>query len=327
MIKVAQPGPGISIVIPVYNSEETLLPLYERLAAVMADQQIPFEIVFVNDGSDDRSWDLIASIAQGHESVTGILMMRNYGQHNALLCGIRAARRSVIVTMDDDLQNPPEEIPKLLAKLDAGFDVVYGVPERLQHGLARGLASQATKVALQNAMGAESAANVSAFRAFRTELRNAFGNYSSPYVCIDVLLTWATKRFGSVRVRHDERVAGRSNYTFGRLVAHAMNMITGYSSLPLQMASITGFLLAAFGFVILAVVLIQYLLNPGAPPGFPFLASIIAIFSGAQLFALGIMGEYIGRIHLRMMDRPSYTVQTTTQAQIIEAGADEKRAV
>jgi glycosyltransferase involved in cell wall biosynthesis len=323
MIKHEEPGPGISVVIPVYNSEKTLIPLYERLAAAMRDHQMPFEVLFVDDGSADRSWDVIARIAQDHEWVTGIRMMRNYGQHNALLCGIRAARRSTVVTMDDDLQNPPEEIPKLLARLEEGYEVVYGVPERQQHGFARGLASRATKLALQNAMGAESAGNVSAFRAFRIELRQGFETYSSPFVCIDVLLTWATRRFGSVRVRHEERAAGRSNYTFGRLVAHAMNMMTGYSTLPLQMASISGFVLTAFGLIILIVVLIRYFTAPETPPGFPFLAAIIAIFSGAQLFALGIMGEYIARIHLRMMDRPSYTVRSMTRAQVIAAGLDE----
>jgi glycosyltransferase involved in cell wall biosynthesis len=318
---------GISVVVPVYNSEKTLPLLYERLAAAMAAIRVPFDIIFVDDGSADRSWDVISSIARDHRAATGIRMMRNYGQHNALLCGIRAARRSIIVTMDDDLQNPPEEIPKLLAKLEEGFHVVYGVPERLQHGFARDLASRVTKLALQNAMGAESAANVSAFRAFRTELRNAFWAYNSPYVCIDVLLTWATRRFGSAKVRHDERAAGRSNYTFGRLFAHAMNMMTGYSTLPLQMASISGFILTAFGFVILIVVIVRYFASPEVPPGFPFLASIVAIFSGAQLFALGIMGEYIARIHLRMMDRPSYTVQITTHEDPFAPQVNEQRTL
>ena len=136
-------------------------------------------------------------------------MSRNYGQHNALLCGIRAARYPIIVTLDDDLQNPPEEIDKLIAALDDGADVVYGTPENEQHGFLRDQSSRITKLALQSAMGAETARNVSAFRAFRTRLRDAFATYRGPYVSIDVLLTWGTTRFSHITVRHEPRAIGR----------------------------------------------------------------------------------------------------------------------
>lgn len=315
----AAAGTGLSVVIPVYNSEQTLAPLYARLRAVLEPAGMPFEVIFVDDGSADRSWEAVLSLARAHAEVRGYRMMRNYGQHNALLCGIREARYPLLVTMDDDLQNPPEEIPRVLARLDDGYDVVYGVPQKERHGLWRDVASQLTKLALQNAMGAETARNISAFRAFRTELRKAFAGYNSPYVSIDVLLTWGTRRFGMVRVRHDTRAAGVSNYTFRKLIAHAMNMMTGFSTLPLQLASVGGFVFTLFGAVILALVVVRYFLSPDVPPGFPFLASVIAIFSGAQMLALGILGEYIARIHLRTMDRPTYTVQRTAR-DLMEGG-------
>jgi len=235
--------------------------------------------------------------------------MRNYGQHNALLCGIRVARGATIVTMDDDLQHPPEEIPKLLATLEEGFDVVYGYPEHQPHGMLRGLASEMTKLALQNSMGAETARRVSAFRAFRTRARDAFADYHSPFVSIDVVLTWATTRFTAIRVRHDPRLSGPSNYTLYKLFTHAMNMITGFSTLPLQLANLLGFFCTAFGGVLLVFVLARYFLYGTSVPGFTFLASALAIFSGAQLFALGIIGEYLARMHFRMMERPTYTVR------------------
>ena len=235
--------------------------------------------------------------------------MRNYGQHNALLCGIRAARYDVIVTMDDDLQHPPEEIPKLLAKLAEGYDVVYGAPRELPHGLLRNLASTMTKMALQGAVGAETARRISAFRAFRTELREAFRTFSGPYVSIDVLLTWGTTRFTHVFVRHEPRMIGESNYTFRKLLTHALNMMTGFSTLPLQVASLIGFAIMVFGVFILALVVVRYLVDNSGAAGFPFLASIIALFSGAQLFALGVIGEYLARMHFRLMDRPSYTIR------------------
>ena len=302
-------APTISVVVPVYNGEASLPALVERLEPVLRAEAARFELILVNDGSRDGSWKAIEALVARHGWVRGIDMLRNYGQHNALLCGIRAARHELVVTMDDDLQHPPEELPRLLGRLGPDCDVVYGPPEKEQHGFLRDLASQLTKLALQKSMGAENARSVSALRAFRTRLREAFAEYRSQHVSIDVLLTWGTTRFAAVRVRHDERRFGQSNYTYRKLVAHALNMVTGFSTLPLRLASWIGFLFTLFGLGVLAFVLASYLLHGSPVAGFPFLASIIAIFSGAQLFALGIIGEYLSRMHFRMMDRPSYAVR------------------
>src|ERR1700704_3259953 len=155
----------VSVVVPVYNSEDSLQELVDRVAKVLGSREREYELVLVNDGSRDRSWELICDLAHRHRWVSGINLMRNFGQHNALLCGIRVARYEVIVTIDDDLQNPPEEIPALLEKLAEGFDVVYGTPRKETHGLLRDLASRITKITLQKAMGSETARSVSAFRA------------------------------------------------------------------------------------------------------------------------------------------------------------------
>lgn len=302
---------SLSIVVPVYNSEDSLPLLVERLQPVLAAHSS--EIILVNDDSRDRSWDVIQRLAATYDNVRGINLMRNYGQHSALLCGIRAAQYDVIITLDDDLQNPPEEIPRLLDKLDEGYDVVYGTPMHEQHGFLRDMASQVTKLALQSAMGAKTARSVSAFRVFRTPVRDAFAQFQGPYVSIDVLLTWGTSRFAAIPVEHHPRQIGRSNYTLRKLIIHTVNMATGFSTLPLQLASMIGFALTIFGIVILIYVLIvRYLILGSAVPGFPFLASIIALFSGAQLFALGIIGEYLARMHFRLMDRPSYNIRSKT---------------
>jgi undecaprenyl-phosphate 4-deoxy-4-formamido-L-arabinose transferase len=314
-----------TVVIPVYNSAEILPVLVERLAAAMTALAAPFEVILVNDGSSDDSWDVVLRLARERPWLHGINMMRNYGQHNALLCGLRAARHEIIVTMDDDLQHPPEEIVKLTAKLHEGYDVVYGVPEAEQHGLWRDLASQATKIALQSAMGAKIARNVSAFRVFRTQLRDAFREYRGPFVSIDVLLTWSTTRFSAVRVRHDPRHSGASTYTFRKLIIHALNMLTGFSTLPLQVASVVGFTFTLVGVGALAFVLARYFMTDDSVPGFPFLASTIAIFSGAQLFAIGIIGEYLARMYFRTMERPTYAVRDSTWAEGAEN--DERRAM
>jgi glycosyltransferase involved in cell wall biosynthesis len=305
-------SPGLSVIVPVYKSAEVLPALIERLGPMLRSLKTPFEVVLVNDGSPDQSWDVVCALASQHDWVRGICLMRNYGQHNALLCGIRGARHGIIVTIDDDLQNPPEEIPGLLADLERGFDVVYGAPEQETHGLWRNLASVFTKMALQNAMGATTARYVSAFRAFRTHLRDAFSDYHSPFVSIDVLLTWGTTRFTFRKVKHNPRYAGASNYTMFKLITHALNMVTGFSTLPLQIASLLGFLCTLFGLAILVLVVGRYFIQGTVVPGFTFLASIIAVFSGVQLFAIGIIGEYLARMHFRMMERPTYAVRAVS---------------
>jgi undecaprenyl-phosphate 4-deoxy-4-formamido-L-arabinose transferase len=244
-------------------------------------------------------------------------LKRNFGQHNAILCGLRLARYNVSVTMDDDLQNPPEEIPKLLAELASGFDVVYGVPLNQQHGLGRNIASKITKITLSSAMGASAARNASAFRAIRTSLRDGFVSYQGPWVFLDALLTWSTNRFGSVQVKHEPRKQGQSGYSLRRLLKHGMNMMTGFSALPLQIASLIGFTFTIIGFAILVYIVTRYFVNGHNVPGFAFLASMIAIFSGAQMFAIGIIGEYLARMHFRSMGQPAATIR-----EILEHGRE-----
>lgn len=308
----------LSVVIPVYNSALSLATLVERLQPILEQYCDGYEIILVNDGSRDNSWVEIIRLCERFSFVWGIDMMRNYGQHNAVLCGIRAANYDVIVTMDDDLQNPPEEIHRLLDKLSEGYDVVYGTPEKEQHGLWRDLASQVTKLVLQSAVGAETARKVSPFRAFRSHIRAAFATYQSSFVSIDVLLTWGTTRFTAVTVRHDPRRLSASNYTLRKLSVHALNMMTGFSTLPLQVASLIGVAFSLFGLIVLLYVIGRYLIQGSIVPGFPFLASLIALFSGAQLFALGIIGEYLARMHFRTLEKPPYVVRSVTRTEIYE---------
>jgi glycosyltransferase involved in cell wall biosynthesis len=311
---------GISVVVPAYNSELSLHELTRRLQQVLEAATREYELILVDDASRDGTWQLIQELVHADSRVRGVHLMRNYGQHNALLCGIRLARHELIVTMDDDLQHPPEEIPKLLKQLRPDTDVVYGTPASEQHGLWRDVATQVTKFALQSSMGAPIARRAGAFRLFRTQLRDAFAGYDGPYVSIDVLLTWATTRFDAVEVRHEPRRLGISNYTFRKLVVHALNMLTGFSTWPLQLASLTGFFFTAVGTAALLFVVIRYLIQGGVVPGFSFLASMIAIFSGAQLFALGIIGEYLARMHARTIQRPVYAVREIAEHAGSNAG-------
>ena len=302
---------SISVVIPVYNSGLILSSLVGRLIPALKKISDTFEILLVNDGSYDNSWQIVSELTKKSRKIIGIDLMRNYGQHNALLCGIRTAKNDIVITMDDDLQHPPEEIHKLVEKLLEGFDVVYGIPLKQVHEPWRNFFSWFTKTVLSKMLGIKGIKTISAFRAIKTDLRKAFINFDSPNILIDALLTWGTNNFGTVEVNEDKRSAGRSNYTFIKLFQMAMLVLTGFSTIPLRIASAIGFFFTLFGGGVLIYVIIRAV-QEGSIPGFPFLASIISIFSGVQLFTLGIFGEYLARIFNRSMDHPAYVIGKTT---------------
>jgi undecaprenyl-phosphate 4-deoxy-4-formamido-L-arabinose transferase len=302
---------SISVVIPVYNSQDTLDELLDRLARTLPTLTDEFEVVLVNDGSRDGSWETILSLSQKYTWVRGLNLMRNYGQHNAVLCGVRQVKYPTLITMDDDLQHPPEEIHKLLEKLDEGYDVVYGIPLKQTHSWWRNIISVLIRRLLAKIMGVSSIRDFASFRAFRTSLRNAFANYQNPNVILDVLLSWGTARFANAIVNETPRTTGHSNYNFIKLVQYTLVVLTGFSTVPLRFTSMLGFIFTFVGIAIFLYIVAIYFLF-GSIPGFPFLASIIAIFSGTQMFALGIIGEYLARIFDRSMDRPPYVIGETT---------------
>ena len=305
---------SISIVVPVYNAESTLPTLVERLQAVLDSLSLPYEVLLINDGSRDSSWEVILELVNQYPFVRGINLMRNYGQHNAILCGIRSAHNEVIITMDDDLQHPPEEIPNFLNKLAEGYDVVYGIPRKLPHVWWRNLTSLVAKRLLSMIIGLKTVREIGSYRALRTDLRRAFENYRNPGIIIDALLAWGTTRFASIPVDEAPREQGASNYNFFKLLSLVFLILTGYSTMPLRVASLLGFGLTAFGLVTFFYVIIVSI-TQGSLPGFPFLASVILLFSGTQLFALGIFGEYLARIFDRSMDRPAYMIDTETSSR------------
>jgi len=313
----------LSVVVPVYNSQDTLRILVEGISRVLDNQKLEHEIILVNDGSQDDSWRIIESLIPNYPCIRAFNLMRNYGQHNALLCGIRHANNDIIVTLDDDLQHPPEEIPKLLSKLDEGYDVVYGAPETEKHSFWRNVTSKLMKYILRKAMKVSSAQNISAFRAFRTKIREAFTDYKGTFVSIDVLLSWGTTKFSSVTVKHNKQMLGKSRYTLKKLMNHAFTLITGFSILPLQVSSLVGFLSIIFGIIVLVYVVVKYIESGGVVPGFTFLASTLAIFSGVQLFAIGMIGEYLGRLFTRSLDFPTYTIRSTTSGEAAQSRLDE----
>jgi undecaprenyl-phosphate 4-deoxy-4-formamido-L-arabinose transferase len=312
----------VSVVVPCFRSRDTLKSLVDGLEQTLSAREGRFEIVLVVDGSPDDTGAIAVGLAQTRPNLRVLLLSRNYGQHNALLAGVRAARYDIVVTMDDDLQHPPSEVPALLLPLaDAAIDLVYGVPEKEEHGVLRSSGSRAIKAALA-ASGVPNARQVSAFRAFRTSLRDAFETVQDAAVNLDVLLAWATTSVVSVKVQMDRRTQGRSSYSPTRLVRHAFNMITGYSDTPLRLVSYLGFTCALLGVVLLGVVVYGYATGRTTVAGFTTVASMVALFSGAQMLSIGILGEYIGRLHFRSMGRPTYVVAHEIDSDAVSDGAD-----
>jgi undecaprenyl-phosphate 4-deoxy-4-formamido-L-arabinose transferase len=299
------PDPDVSVVVPVYRSEATLRPLLERLCSVLKGAGEDFEVVFVDDGSDDSSWQVLEQLQGEDPCVVAIQLMRNYGQHNALMAGFRRARGRVVVTMDDDLQHPPEEVPKLLGALRGrGLDLVYGSYDEKRHRPWRNLGSALVTGFYRRVFRCD--VTITSFRAIRRELLATIFPYNLNFTFIDGLLAWNTRRIGEVPVAHQPRAHGRSGYSLWKLALLAMNLFTNFSLLPLQLVSGCGVLTAGLGLLTALYYLVQYFRDNILVPGYASIIIAILVLGGAQLLALGIMGEYLGRLHLNVNRKPQY---------------------
>lgn len=303
----------ISIVVPVYESAETLSDLVGRLISTLNTTSNSYELILVDDASNDDSWHVISKLAATHTGlIKGIQLMRNYGQHNALMCGFRHVRGSIVVTLDDDLQNPPEEIHQLLVTLaETQSDVVYGLPRKRQDSNWRKYASLPIQFFIQKSIGLPGP--VSAFRAMQRSVVDGILRYQLNYTFIDGLIAWNTTRISFVTVEHHDRSYGRSGYSIRKLFFHALNIATNFSILPLQIASATGLISAIFGLLLGVYYLLQSLFSNITVPGYASIIVTVFTLGGLQLLAIGIIGEYLGRIHLNINCKPQYTVREETR--------------
>lgn len=303
------PELDLSIVVPVYNSAGTLGNLLDRLTKVIAPITNSYEIVLVDDGSLDDSWDVIQILRETYGThLVAVQLMRNYGQHNTLMCGLGVARGEYVVTMDDDLQNPPEEIPKLLAHIKQhSLDLVYGCPSNREHAAWRNLGSNIVwhfyRTVFRNPV------TPTPFRVMRHQLAQSVMFYDLNFTYLDGLLAWCTSRIAGVEVAHHPRAQGSSGYSLGKLLGLALNLYTNFSLIPLQLVSGLGFVTAASGFLVGIYYLIQFLASSIEVPGFASTIIAILILGGAQLLALGVIGEYLGRLHLNVNRKPQYVIR------------------
>jgi len=299
----------LSVVIPVYRSAPTVEELLSRLTGVLMTITPNYEVVLVEDGSPDNTWDAIEAARTIYgEHVVAVQLMRNFGQHNALMCGLTHARGRIVVTMDDDLQNPPEEIPKMIAEMERGsFDLVYGTTKARQHASWRNFGSAVVWGFYRRVF--HSSITPTTFRVMRRNLAQKVLFYDLNFTYLDGLLAWCTTRIGEVTVAHHARAVGTSGYSMRKLLLLALNLYTNFSLLPLQLVSAVGLFAALGGFGLGAYYLVLYLASSIAVPGFASTIVAVLVLGGVQLLALGVIGEYVGRLHLNVNRKPQFIVR------------------
>jgi dolichol-phosphate mannosyltransferase/undecaprenyl-phosphate 4-deoxy-4-formamido-L-arabinose transferase len=300
---------SISVVVPVYNSEKSLEELCHRIDSSLRVIGHDYEIILVDDGSMDNSWSVMKSVRLGNKKAKIIRLGRNFGQHNALMCGLHHASGDFIVTMDDDLQHPPEEISKLIEAIEnSGNDVVYGAYIKKEHSFLKNLGSyiyrRITVAILKNG----SDQNKSSFMIIRRGLLQYITCDKTPNPVLGMMISFVTKKSSSIPVEHCRRNYGRTTYSMKKLLKQFFHSITYYTNLPLRVASMLGLSSVIFSFILLCYYLIQYLRGAIGVPGWTTLVLLILFFSGIILFSLGIIGEYLIRILQETRRTPQYVI-------------------
>jgi len=306
----------VSVVIPVYRSAPWLASLVERVLRVLDGTNLNYEVILIDDGSPDDAWRVIDELHHAHpDRIIAVQLMRNFGQHNALMCGFRHSQGDRVITLDDDGQHPPEEIPLLIAAMQAqGADLVYGEYRIKKQSFWRRWGAEPVHAFYQRALSTN--VRPSSLRIIRRELLQTILGQQSSFVVIDGLLSWNTQRIGSVTVKHEPRAHGRSTHSLGRLCLFAFNVLTNFSLLPLHWVSIAGSATFALGLVTAGIVTVSSLKQAAPPSGAGLVLSAVLILGGTQLLALGLLGEYVGRLHLNANCKPQYIERQSVGARL-----------
>lgn len=304
----------LSVVIPVYGSELVLPELVTQIQAVMISLEgirESYEIIFVCDRSPDKSWQVIQMLSVKYPQVRGILLRINAGQHNSLMAGFEKAQGEVIVTMDDDLQHSPADIPLLIQEIANGYDVAYARFKNRQHAYWKVVGSRLNGLIAGYLLQKPKGLYLSPFRALRAEIRDDILRYSGPYVYVDGLILTVTHNISTVDVNHYDRHAGDSGYSLRKSISLWLKMSTSFSIVPLRLTSILGLLFSGVGLSLALLLVVQKLTLNLMPVGWSSLIVTILIIGGIQLLALGMLGEYLGRVLLTINSRPQYVIEKT----------------
>ena len=311
----------LSIVIPVYNSENILDELINQIKSEIKEKLSlfnEFEIILVNDNSADNSWNKIKEITGKQKNVIGINLSKNFGQHNALMAGIKNSKGDFLITMDDDLQHPPSYIFDIINKLNEGFDVCYTKYKNNKYSFLKKLGSTINDRIANIVLDKPKNIYLSSFRGIKINVVNELKKFDGPYVYLDGIILNITNNIGSINVNHNKRLKGNSGYSFKKLFSLWLKVFTNSSIFPLRVASVTGFIITLISLFLAIFLIILKIRNPEIPQGWTSIATFIFFFSGVQLLALGIIGEYIGRIFINSNQKPQYIIKEQIRTDINE---------
>ena len=302
--------PKYSVVVPVYRSERTLSVLRERIDAVFKKIDQNYELILVEDCGGDNSWEIMKEMHKNHPEVKCVRLSRNFGQHNALVCGFKLARGKYIITMDDDLQNPPEEIPKLIEVIEKfDTDVVCGIPDSRKHSTWRNFGSHFFLKIISNIFGKDQRFRLSSFRIIRSDIAKHVSAFPTPNPVVGALLMKVTERFETISVKHSPRFVGKSTYTPIKLFRHFLNGILYHSDFPLKAVSVMGVSCLLLSILLSIYYLLRYLTGNIGVSGWTTIVLLILFFSGIGMFSMGLVGEYLLRIIQEVKGIPAYIIR------------------
>ncbi|MBM4296023.1 MAG: glycosyltransferase [Deltaproteobacteria bacterium] len=302
----------MSVIIPVFNEEDNLRELGERLIRTLTGMDRPFEIIFVDDGSTDRSWEILMELYSQHpHHIRALQFHRNFGQHPAVFAGFQAARGQVVVTLDADLQNPPEEIPRLVAKLEEGYDAVGGWRQDRHDSIFRRLPSQAINYIMSKVTGIKLRDYGCMLRAYRREVVDSINRCQESSSFIPALANLFARRVAEIPVGHAERTRGQSKYSLIKLIRLNFDLMTGFSNLPIHLVGLTGIAIAFLGLAFGLFLFIRRLFVGPEVEGAFTLFAILFVFVGLNTLGLALIGEYVGRIYREVRQRPRYVIRQT----------------
>jgi polyisoprenyl-phosphate glycosyltransferase len=312
-MSVITDGVLYSVVIPVYNSANIVTDTISRIRDFFRSQSLRFEIILVNDGSSDDSWVVITALAKEHSEVIAINLLKNYGQHHANLCGFRQAKGDYVITMDDDLQNPPEEIAKLIQKVQEDYDLVIGRFESKQHSLVRRIGSQFVGWLNRKVFEVNDSLVLTNFRIIRRDVVDRICRDKSfaPYIP-GLALQYSSRRC-NVLVRHLPRAAGKSNYTWRRILRLVATILFNHSSIPLRYGAAFGFIVAGISFFLSLYFLLEAMISGTNAPGWASLAVLLSFFNGVLILLLSVIGEYLIRVLREVGTQRSYEIKEIVQ--------------
>ena len=298
-----------SVVIPVFNEEGNLEPLHTRLTKVMLDLQKPYEIIFVDDGSNDTSFQILKSLHQKDKNIKVIRFTRNFGQHIAITAGLDCCKGKFVILIDADMQHPPEEIPKLLTKLREGYDIVYGIPQKRRDTLFKRLTSKIYLGLLAKLTNQAINPEIGAFRAMQRRVVDYFVMFRERNRLYGGLIAWLGFTYTAIEVEHDRRLAGKSKYNLPKLVRHAIEGVISFSATPLQLAGYLGLTVSGLSFALGIYMLVRWFIWGVPVAGYTSLIVSTFFLGGIVLIFLWVIGQYIGRIHIEVKQRPLYVIR------------------